>query len=155
MWHKTGDKWQMSTDIWQVGGGEPDLKISACSSYGWELEVTCDTWHVKSDTWYLTCDTWHMTPDIWHTWGDEYCVNISGPKLLGFGCEGVLKILKEMITDSWINWLINDQVVCRTAPATPGLIITMQECKNQNSFLVRWIFSHFWLTIWTKFLFCI
>ena len=44
---------------------------------------------------------------MWHTGGDKYSVNISGPWLLQFGCEGVLKILNEMMTDS-VTYLIKN-----------------------------------------------
>ena len=53
--------------------------------------------------WHLTCDKWQMKCFMRHTEGDEHFVKISG--LLWFGCERVLKILNERITD-WNNQLI-------------------------------------------------
>ena len=39
-----------------------------------------------------------MAYDRWHTEGGEYFINISGPKLLRLGSEGILKIfLQRMI----------------------------------------------------------
>ena len=46
---------------------------------------------------------------------------MSAPYLLRFGSEGVLKIFPQRITQL-INLLMNDEGVCRTAPATPGLL---------------------------------
>ena len=111
------------------------LKLLVHSSYvlvirGDMWHLTCDTLHKTPDMWHMTYDMSHVTCVIWHTGGDEHCLTISGPYLLWFGCEGVLKILNKRRTTDWmkelINKLINDKCVCRTAPATPGLIITHQ-----------------------------
>ena len=51
--------------------------------------------------------------------GGEYFLNFSGPYCLQFGSEGVSKIFLEKI-DS-VNESMNDNGVCRTAPAKPGL----------------------------------
>ena len=45
--------------------------------------------------------------------------------LLRFGSEGVLKIYSQRIPES-MNQLINDEVVCKIAPATPGLLISLE-----------------------------
>ena len=60
-------------------------------------------WHVTCDTWHVTHDTWHMTFDM--LWG-----------------EHSLKISADWLTD-----LINHESVCRTAPATPGLLKNYEE----------------------------
>ena len=65
----------------------------------------------------MTCDTGHI--------GDgEHCVKISGPKLKRFGSYDVLKIFPQRMTHL-INQLMNYGGVCRTAPATQGLLITL------------------------------
>ena len=87
-----------------------------------ELEVTCDTWHLISDTWHVTFDTWHMTCVKRRTGGDENfrslaltvwlwrCLEDSEPK------------------DDWINY----KAVCKTALATPGLLIILILRLSQN-----------------------
>ena len=60
--------------------------------------MTCDMWHVTCDIWHVTCDTWHVTCcDLWYLedWEEK----------------------ADRLTD-----LNNDKGVCRTAPATPGLL---------------------------------
>ena len=41
-----------------------------------------------------------MTRDMLQTGGGEHCLKISGPKLLRFGSEGVLKIFLQRMTES-------------------------------------------------------
>ena len=72
----------------------------------------------------MTCDTGHI--------GDgEHCVKISGPKLKWFGSYDVLKIFPRRMTH-----LINEfneisyDGDCKTAPATPGLLITRRASIN-------------------------
>ena len=57
-----------------------------------------------------------------HMVGGHYSLKSSAPKLLQFGIDSVLKFLNKMITNL-INLLMSDQDDCRTAPATPGLLI--------------------------------
>ena len=56
-----------------------------------------------------------------HMVGGEHYLIMSAPKLLRFGIDSVLKIVNENMTQS-INQSINDKGVCRTAPATLGLL---------------------------------
>ena len=90
--------------------------------------MTPDTSHLTLDTWHLTPDTWHLTPDMWHLVGDEHPLKISRLLLSLFGRDCALKIffhkpsLSELMNE-WMNELINYEAVCRTAPATPGLLI--------------------------------
>ena len=51
--------------------------------------------------------------------GVEHYLNMSAPLLLRFGSDDVLKIRRKRM-----NRLINYEGVCRTAPATPGLLNT-------------------------------
>ena len=73
------------------------------------------------DNWHLTPDTWHITCFTWHTREDDNFEQISSPWVLRFECEGVSKIFeqKDHLLIEWINY----KGVCRTAPATLGLLI--------------------------------
>ena len=65
---------------------------------------------------------------MWHMVGDEHSLKVLAPQLLRFGIDSVLKILNERMTQImtyWINESVNDEGVYRTAPATPGLLITI------------------------------
>ena len=77
--------------------------------------MTCDTWHV-------TCDTWHVTRGIWHVTclgGWTFSQNFSSLALTVCDlCH--YEDLEEK--DDWVTDLMNDRGVCRTAPATPGLL---------------------------------
>ena len=61
----------------------------------------------------MTCVAGHVTCDTLHVGDGEHSDIMSG-----LGSEGVLKILRQIMTDS-----INGNAVCRTAPATSGLSI--------------------------------
>ena len=52
----------------------------------------------------------------------EHSLNISGPLLFRFGIDSVLNIQNERM-NYLINEIINDEGLCRAAPATPGLLI--------------------------------
>ena len=66
---------------------------------------------------------WHVTSYMWHMVGGEHSLKISAPQLLRFGLDSVLKIVNKRITDL-INESVSYKGVCRTARATPGLLIT-------------------------------
>ena len=57
--------------------------------------------------------------------GGDHSLKSSAPQLLWFGTEGVMKIFSQRMTyrtNETINESINDEGVCRTATATPGLL---------------------------------
>ena len=81
------------------------------------------TWHLTCDTWHLKCDTWHLTHDMWKMVEGEYSHKISAPQLFRFGCNDILKVWRKRMTDWLTDWM-SDKGDCRTAPATPGLLIT-------------------------------
>ena len=56
--------------------------------------------------------------------GGEHSLKISAPHLLWFGIDSTLNIFPQTMTDS-VNELINDGGDCRTALATPGLLIIL------------------------------
>ena len=85
-----------------------------------------DVWHMTPDMWNLTCDTWHVTCNtghVTHGWGWTFSQNFSFLALTVWDlwCS---EDLEEK--DYWINQLINYKGYCRTAPATPGLLINDQ-----------------------------
>ena len=67
----------------------------------------------------MTHDMWHVLHDMWHMVEGKHSLKNS---LKRFGIYDVLKIRRKRITE-WLNQLINDDVVCRRALATPGLLI--------------------------------
>ena len=71
---------------------------------------------------------------MWHMVGGEHSLKISAPNLLRFGIDRVLKILNQKISQLIIQLMINGGD-CRTAPATPGLLMNVQV----YSMLVRMI----------------
>ena len=86
-----------------------------------------DMWQVTPDRWHLTCDTWHVTPDTWHVTRDMFgVVNILSKFHLPNSYRLWFMILWRSggkgWLNQWINELINDKAVYRTAPATSGLL---------------------------------
>ena len=55
-------------------------------------------------------------------WGGEHSLKISAPQLLQFVIYDILKIWRKRLTHQ-LTQLINYEGVCKTAPATPGLLI--------------------------------
>ena len=103
--------------------------------------VTCDRWHVTSDRWQVTGDTWHVTHDTKHIVWDENSLKISALQLFRFGIDSVWKIFE--LKDHSMNQLINDWMSnggdCRTAPATPGLLMIncLFSCMNNTTWYNR------------------
>ena len=66
--------------------------------------------------WHVTCDRWHVTLDTW-------CgVNILSKYQLSSsnGLEAMMFWISE--GKGWLTHSLNDEAVCRRAPATPGLL---------------------------------
>ena len=82
-------------------------------------QVTRDRWHVTGEMWKVTGDRWHMTPGVGWTFSQNFS------SLAWFGSYDVLKIWRKRIIYS-VNQLMNDKAVRGTAPATPGLLISVQ-----------------------------
>ena len=61
---------------------------------------------------------------------DVYSLKILAPYCQRFARDSVFKIFSQRVTDS-VTWSINYKGVCRTAPVTQGLLITL----DLNSFL--------------------
>ena len=70
--------------------------------------------------WHVTCDTLHVTCDIW--WGVNILSKCKLPNSYVFFYLWYLKIWRKRLADTMTEW-INKEGVCKTAPATPGLLI--------------------------------
>ena len=92
-------------------------------------------WHLTRDNWHVTPDTWHMTRDMWHMMGGEHSFKISAPQLLWFGIDSTLNIFPQTMTES-VNESINYGGDCRTAPATPGLLIRLMLSVRKDTDVV-------------------
>ena len=68
--------------------------------------------------------------------GGEHYLQISAPQLLWFGFDSALKIFPQTMSHS-VNESINDGGDCRTAPATPGLLIMKDLIRVFCTFLRR------------------
>ena len=77
-------------------------------------------WHVTSDMWHLTCDRWHVIHDTWRWVNILSKFQLSSSNSLGF------MIFWRSGGKGSLSKLTNDKAVCRTAPATPGLLISTQ-----------------------------
>ena len=90
--------------------------------------VTCDMWHVTCDMWHVTCDMWHVTHDMWHLTHDIWQVGEGDFFLLLFFSSLALTVWEWRCSEDistnhdLINQSVGDGGVCRTAPATPGLL---------------------------------
>ena len=90
--------------------------------------MTCDTWHVTRDIWHMTCDTWHVTFDM--LWGVNILSKFQLPSsyrlwfmiLWRFG--GKVPLMSN---------LMSNRGVCRTAPATPGLLKILIKYEEWSS----------------------
>ena len=61
---------------------------------------------------------WHVTCDTWHVWGGNILSNFQLPSSYRLR----FMMLWRSGGKGWVNQLINDEAVYRTAPATPGLL---------------------------------
>ena len=78
-------------------------------------QVTCDRWRVTRDTWHVTRDTWHMTQGVGWTFSQNF-------SFLALNGLGFMMLWISGGKGSAIHW-INKEALCKTAPATPGLLI--------------------------------
>ena len=104
-------------------------------------------WHMTHDMWHGTHDTWHATCDMWRVMGGEYYLKTSAPQLFWFVIYEILKIRRTRLTD-WINELINHEADCKTAPATPGLLIIAHTWQNKTSWETPNLFSKYKIYIY-------
>ena len=92
------------------------------------------------DIWYVTCDIRHVSRD---TQGVMTIVSkFQVPSSYGLG---VLKIMNKRITN--FNELMNAKGVCRTAPATLGLVMIVWNWKKHPFPVISlWPTNHFAVT---------
>ena len=63
----------------------------------------------------------HVARDTWQVGRAEHSLKFSASQLLRSGNQGILKIFPQRMSEL-LNGLVCDKGVCRTAPATPGLL---------------------------------
>ena len=85
-------------------------------------------WHMTRDTWHLTPETLHVTPDLWHLVGVNILSKFQLPSSFG-SCVMIFWMFDEK---GWLTDWISD---CRTAPATPGLLIMKESLKRAKYYL--------------------
>ena len=87
------------------------------------------------DMLHLTCDMCYMTCDMWSSVVGENSLKVSASQLLLFVTYDILIIWRKRLTD-WVTESINNKAVCRTAPATPGLLIMPMYSKALK--IIQW-----------------
>ena len=111
----------------------------------------------KFNIWHVTCDMWHMTGDIWHVICDKPCDmwHVTHDRL-----GKVNLLLKVQLPSSYSlrvkvywryfhrpslnpsNQSISDKGICRTSPATPGLLIIFTH--NSYSAIIHLLDMLYW-----------
>ena len=70
---------------------------------------------MSGDMWHMTCDMWDVTGGGWWTFSQN--VRSLALTIWEWRC------FEDIFTkDHWVSELVNDECVCRTSPATPGLL---------------------------------
>ena len=106
--------------------------------------VTLDTWHVTHDTWNVTSDTWHLTPNTWHVicdiwWGVNILLNLSSLALTVWDRQCLEDFeRKDHRFNESANESVNDEDVCRTALATPGVLISFLDLAFYMAIVAKW-----------------
>ena len=67
----------------------------------------------KSYKWYVSCDTKTVV---------NILLKVQVPSSNGLGVMTFWSLGGKGSVSEWVNWLISDKGVCRTTPATPGLL---------------------------------
>ena len=116
--------WHVTCDTKQVVRGEHSLTCGGrwtFFEYVSFLALACgfgtdsDKWYVTGDTWNITCDTWRMT----HGEGWIFSKNVPSLALMA----SVRQCFGDIFTKGhWLTYIIPKKGVCRTAPATPGML---------------------------------
>ena len=85
--------------------------------------------------WHVTCGMWHVTGGGRGTFSENFSL------LALTTWEGrFVEYLEEKA--HWLNQLMNDKGVCRTAPATPGLLKKQLQGFNPNTKLLGHFFNN-------------
>ena len=104
------------------------------------------------DIWHMTCDTWHVT----HGGGWTISKNFRSPALKVWNKQCLEDYeQKDDQLSQWINQWINHKGVCRTALATPGLLISfhakfLKPQEHSLAVIIRFFFKLFFSSIFKE-----
>ena len=99
----------------------PPTSSSSWSKNKW-IYITYDTLHVTNDIWRMTPYMWHVTRDMQHmTGGGRWIFSQNVSSLTQTVWEW--RCFEDFFWKAHlINQSVSDKGVCRTVPATPGLL---------------------------------
>ena len=102
------------------------------------LQMTHDTWHMTYDMWHMACDMLWGRGGVW-TFSRNFSI------LALTVCD--LWYFWSFWGNGWLTEWMNDKTVCRTAPATPCLLIIKNVVNVSGYTLTRncltFFFSYF------------
>ena len=81
-------------------------------------------WQVTHEMLHVTHHTSHITHDTW--WWVNILSKFQIPSSYGLGLMMFWRFGGKGWLNQWTNEWISDKGVCRTAPATPGLLISLE-----------------------------
>ena len=90
----------------------------------WHL--TPDTWHLTHETWHVICDMWHVTCDTWR--GVNFLSKFQLPRSFSLGWT----VSWRFWTKGWFNEWMSDKGLWRTARASPGLLISIDNTMTMG-----------------------
>ena len=118
-------------------GGREDWPIKIVETAGKSIEcclVTTDPFHGNQ------CDMWHMTGGGRWTFSQNF--SSLALTVWEWRCSEDIST-----KDDWLSYLMNDEGVCRTAPATPGLLnICLVSTVTFPQFSWFLLFVGIWIT---------
>ena len=159
MWHVTCDTWHVRRR-WTFSQNYSSLTLTVwelevtCDT--WHVTPDMDTWQLTLDMWHLTYDMWHVSPTSWWWCRRELARRKSSSKTTGTASTFVC--IPHLSSNNWQliksrehsqnedkrqrqNEIIRSAVQqcsggrqktsCRTAPATPGLLLIQSTEINQ------------------------
>ena len=112
-----------------------------------KIHMTSDIWNMTSDTWHVTYNRWHMTCDTWKVGEVDLLSKFQLPSFYGLGVKVFWRYVHKGSLTDWLNsFIMNDKGVCRTAPATQGLLnISIKRCTRSLSSP-----EFYWRCVWTR-----
>ena len=88
--------------------------------------------------WHMPCDTWHVTHETWLVVNTVSKCQVSSSNGLVFMALWIFGRKGWPTCNQWMN----DQGVCRTAPATPSLLKTWQNLSDIFKIIITKILSN-------------
>ena len=73
---------------------------------------------------FVTHDAWHLTQDRWHMVRVNILSKFQLPSSYGLGWTVSWRFWTKGWLNDWMNQWMNDKGIYRTAPATPGMLMT-------------------------------